>query len=136
MLNPSYALKHYQKNRDKVLQYKKEFYLSKTKYITQFRKIRFIGHSKSSTNHLIKKALDKSNESDKILIVIDNNEPISYTDFYEKYSIKTFSDITVDWKYTFICDDGQRGYSQDIIQNENGSHTLLLVIPNYFLDLK
>ena len=136
MSNPSYALKHYQKNRDKVLQYKKDFYLSKTKYIAQFRNIRFIGHSKSSTNHLIKKALDKSNESDKILIVIDNDEPISYTDFYEKYSIKDFSNITIDWKYTFICDDGQRGYSHDVIQNENGSHILLLVIPNYFLDLK
>ena len=101
----SYALKHYQNNREKVLQYKKEFYLEKTKYVSQFRNLRFIGHSKSSTNFHIKKALEKDNDSEKILIMIDNEEPISYTEFYEKYSIKNnglskthienFSEITV-----------------------------------------
>lgn len=145
MSQPSYALKHYHNNRDKVLEYKKNFYFEKTKYVKQFRNIRFISHAKCATNIKIKKALDKNNDSEKILILIDQNELISYTEFYDKYTIKNneiskkhienFSEITIDWGYTCIH-DGERTYAKDLICNENGSHTLLLIIPSCFLENK
>lgn len=145
MTDMNSASKFYYNNRDKVLDYKKQFYFEKTKYIKQFKNLRFISHSKSATNIKIKEALDKNNDSDKILILIDKNDPISYTDFYDKYTIKNnglskkhidnFSEITIDWGYTYIH-NGERTYAKDKICNENGSHTLLLIIPSCFLENK
>ena len=139
------ASKFYYNNRDKVLDYKKQFYFEKTKYIKQFKNLRFVAKSKSITNSILKSALDKNNDSEKILILIDNNELIPYTEFYDKYTIKNnglsktyienYSEITVDWGYACLH-DGERCYSHDLICNENGSHTIFLVIPSYFLEKK
>jgi len=133
------ASKFYYNNKDKVLDYKKKFYLEKTKYIKQFKNIRFLSHAKSATNSIIKKALEKNNDSEKILILIDSHEIIPYTEFYDKYEIKNngkysenYSEITIDWGYSYLL-NGDRTYHKEMIPNENGSHTLLLIIPNYFL---
>lgn len=132
----SYSIKHYRKNRESILKYKKDFYLSKTKYISQFKNINLRCCCKSSSNKYIKDALSPTNQGDKILINIgDNDELLNYKDFYEKYEIDSynFSNIIVGHCFCFYDDDKVLHKTNDPIFDKNGGYMLLLLFSKNFL---
>lgn len=130
----SYSLKHYQNNREKVLQYKREFYFSKTKFLNQFRNICLRGCAKSSSNKYIKDALGNNNMTDKIIINIDDDETLTYSQFYDRYEInKNFSNIFVDWCFCYYDENKAICKSYDKIFDEHGGHILYLTFYTNFL---
>jgi len=90
--DPDYFAKHYATNRDKILNYKKEFYAKKVKYHNQFKNIKLKQQSKIISNHIIKSSIN--NNSCFILV---NGSTMTPQEFYEKYIIKDFSIIEIEY---------------------------------------
>jgi hypothetical protein len=90
--DPDYFAKHYATNRDKILDYKKEYYAEKIKYAKQFQNLKLKGHSKNISNHTIKSSIN--NISCFILVKDITMTP---QEFYDQYSIKDFSIIEIEF---------------------------------------
>lgn len=87
-----YFAKHYAANRDKILDYKKEYYAEKIKYTKQFQNLKLKGQSKNISNHTIKSAIN--NISCFILV---NDTTMTPQEFYDQYDIKDFSIIEIEY---------------------------------------
>lgn len=110
--DPDYFAKHYSANRDKILDYKKEYYAEKIKYTKQFQPIRLKGQSKGVSNHIIKTAVNGL-----CCFVLVNGSTMTPQEFYNQYSIKDFSIIEIDF---------------DVF----GDYELTMKIPDYYLTPK
>jgi hypothetical protein len=93
-LRNEYYSKHYEANRDKILDYKKQFYAEKVKYRKQFQNIKLKGFSKIDSNRIIKKAISTS-----VCFVETDGKTMTPQEFYDAYDIKDFSVIEVDYDY-------------------------------------
>jgi hypothetical protein len=89
-----YYSKHYEANRDKILDYKKEFYAEKVKYRKQFQNIKLKGISKIDTNRIIKKAINNL-----ACFVETDGKTMTPQELYDAYDIKDFSIIEVEYDY-------------------------------------
>lgn len=112
--DPDYFKKHYEANMDKIKDQKKKYYYEKVKYRKQFENIKLKGIGKFDSKELIKSTIGGKSLACFILV---NNETMTPDEFYNKYSIKDFSIIEVD--YTFF-------------QN----YELTMKIPDYYLTIK
>ena len=110
--DPDYFAKHYSANRDKILDYKKEYYAEKIKYRKQFQSVKLKGQNKNVSNHIIKTAIDSL-----ACFVLVNSETMNPEEFYNKYSIKDFSIIEIEF---------------DVFQD----YELTMKIPDYYLTPK
>jgi len=88
----SSAVKYYNSHKEQVLKYKKEFYYNKTKKYSLFKNIKIKGYTKKQSNFLIKTAIDNNN----ILILINDNDYISFDNFIKLYKFKDFSIIEIE----------------------------------------
>lgn len=92
--DPDYFAKHYATNRDKILDYKKEYYAEKVRYRNQFKPIKLKGISKRQSNEMIKNAIG----GNSIACFIDiNNQIFTPKELYDQYTIKDFSIIEVEY---------------------------------------
>ena len=110
--DPDYFAKHYATNRDKILDYKKEFYAEKIKYTKQFQNLKLKGQSKNISNHTIKTTVHNLT-----CFVLVNGSTMTPKDFYDQYSIKDFSIIEVEF---------------DLFQD----YELTIKIPDFYLTAK
>tara|TARA_R110002126_G_scaffold258266_1_gene401210 strand:+ start:1697 stop:2047 length:351 start_codon:yes stop_codon:yes gene_type:complete len=93
MVAPDYFAKHYVTNRDKILDYKKDYYYQKIKYRKQFQNIKLKGLSKNISNHTIKSAINNIS-----CFILANNTTMTPQEFYDQYSIKDFSIIEIEYE--------------------------------------
>jgi hypothetical protein len=91
--DPEYFSKHYSANREKILDYKKEYYAEKIRYTKQFKSLKLKDISKSISNHTIKSAI-----SNMACIISANGKNMTPKEFYDQYSIKDFSIIEVEYQ--------------------------------------
>jgi len=110
--DPEYFSKHYSANREKILDYKKEYYAEKIRYTKQFRNLKLKDVSKSISNHTIKSAI-----SNMACFISTNGQNLTPQEFYEQYSIKDFSIIEVEYQVL-------NGYE------------LTIIIPDFYLSFK
>lgn len=89
----SAAIKYYYNHKDQVLQYKKEYYSNKTYKYSFFKNIVIKGFSKRDSKKLIKTEIDNNN----IEITLNDNEFIDFYEFLQKYKIKDYSIIEIDY---------------------------------------
>jgi len=106
---PDYFAKHYATNRDKILDYKKEYYAEKIKYTKQFQPIKLKGQPKLLSNKLIKTAVKTL-----ACFIVVNDKTYTPNEFYDAYSIKDFNIIEIDY---------------DMFEN----YELTMKIPDYYL---
>lgn len=90
--DPDYFAKHYSANRDKILDYKKEYYAEKIKYRKQFQNIKLKEHSKNNSNHIIKTAINSLS-----CFIAVNDTLLNPQEFYNQYTIKDFSIIELEF---------------------------------------
>jgi len=112
MENLSHASKFYKNNRTKVLEYKRNYYFEKTKYVNQFKNFKLKDESKIFTNSLIRNAVNNFYCFIKI-----NDTLFTPIEFYEHYSIKNIILIEIEYDHK---DD----------------NNLILNIPEWCLDIK
>lgn len=110
--DPDYFAKHYSANRDKILDYKKEYYAEKIKYRKQFQSVKLKGQSKNMSNHIIKTAVDSL-----ACFVLVNGINMTPKEFYDEFSIKDFSIIEIEF---------------DVF----GDYELTMKIPDFYLTPK
>jgi len=110
--DPEYFSKHYSANREKILDYKKEYYAEKIRYTKQFKNLKLKNMSKSISNHLIKSAI-----SNMACFIFVDGQNLTPQEFYTKYSIKDFSIIEIEY-------DLSNGYE------------LTITIPDFYLSFK
>lgn len=90
---PDYFAKHYAANRDKILDYKKEYYAEKVKYTKQFQPIKLLGQSKSESNKIIKKAINSL-----ACFIVVNEKTYTPQEFYDAFTVKDFNIIEVEYQ--------------------------------------
>jgi hypothetical protein len=90
---PDYFTKHYATNRDKILDYKKEYYAEKIKYTKQFQNIKLKEKSKRESNEIIKDAINGLS----CFILLDGKS-LTPQEFYDQYTIKDFSIIELEYE--------------------------------------
>jgi len=93
--DPDYFKKHYQENVDKIKDQKKKYYYEKVKYRKQFENIKLKGISKFDSKELIKNSIGGKSLACFILV---NSETMNPEEFYNKYSIKDFSIIEIEFE--------------------------------------
>lgn len=91
--DPEYFSKHYSANREKILDYKKEYYAEKIRYTKQFKNLKLKDISKSVSNHHIKSAI-----SNMACFISANGQTMTPKEFYDQYSIKDFSIIEIEYE--------------------------------------
>ena len=109
---PDYFAKHYSANREKILDYKKEFYAEKVKYRKQFQNIKLKEQSKRQSNEIIKHAINGLS-----CFILVNGITMNPQEFYQQYTIKDFSIIEIEF---------------EIFQD----YELTMIIPDFYLTLK
>lgn len=125
----SSAIKYYNSHKEQVLKYKKEYYHNKTKKYSLFKNIKIKGYTKKQTNNLIKTAIDNNN----IMILINDNDIISFDNFIKLYKFKDFSIIEIeayddcDFNYCY-CHDISYDTIKDYYIEYDCSHKLILSI--------
>lgn len=93
------AAKYYHNNRDKVLEYKKQFYKNKTYRFQSVKKVQIKGLSKLESRKYLKEKITQNELG--IIIVTDNGETkeLCYDEFLEQYSFKDDINILLDKNY-------------------------------------
>ena len=119
MDNKSHQAKYYQNHKDKVLEYKKQFYYEKIKKYEPFKNIFIHNIKKSYSNVIIKRAID----NDSLLINVGNNV-FNVKEFLENHTVflptnclahfineSEFIPITKEFPYQHWCEYFDKGYN-------------------------
>lgn len=121
---------YYDLNKDKILNYKKEFYKTNVKNAkySYFKNIKINGYTKRQSATLIKQVLISNN----LLIAINETTHISVDDFIKKYKFKNYSVIELEG---YDETDSTGGCCVDIPYNniihyydKNSAHDLVLSV--------
>jgi hypothetical protein len=117
---------YYKLNKDKILNYKKEFYKTQHQCHHAFKNIKIRGFAKRQSTNLIKSALS----SNHLIIVLNETTYFTVSEFIKKYKFKPYSVIEVDGFDTTLASMGncEDIPYYDLIQyyDDNSNHDLEL----------
>ncbi len=129
-------MSYYLSNKEKVLQYKKDYYRKKREKYMALKPILIKGFSKKQSNELIKNAIDKN----CLVIRLNDKKDLSINDFVKQYKlidyrvIETTAFVSSD-SGAFLCDENPFEDSMECVTENNYSLTISLY-ENPFLQKK